>query len=143
MQVLGNSNSSADDESSKVQKGTFYVVAKELMKSNNITELAVTGHSVHVRQPNGSSSTHGYDLKLESQWYFVLKDRESQSHTPGNACRAMVNPKVGLHGAFCWVWRFAFDKVHGKLTARKLFLGTAEDVQLRGGKPIKITRDID
>ena len=82
-------------------------------------------------------------MKLESQWFFVLKDRESQSHTPGNACRAIINPKIGLHSAFCWVWRFGFDKVHGKLTARKAFLATAVDVQLRANKPIKVTRSID
>ena len=140
---MTSTNGSADDESSKVQKGNFYVVAKELMKSNNITELAVTGHSVHVRQPNGSSTTHGYDIKSESQWYFVLKDKESTNHAPGNSRRLMINSKIGLHPAFCWVWRFGFDKVHGKLTARKVFLATNMDINLRANKPIKITRNID
>ena len=30
-----------------------------------------------------------------------------------------------------------------KVDSPQTFLGTAEDVQLRGGKPIKVTRDID
>lgn len=141
--ICGNGN--GDEDNTKVQKGTFYIVVKELMKANNLSDITVTGHTIAVRQPSGTSGTHGFDIKEEHQWKFILKDKEVNTNTPGNAARMLLDPKfkTSLHPAFTWMWRFGFDKVHGKLTAKKVFLTCASDVALSSGKPIKVTRQAD
>ena len=83
--ICGNGN--GDEDNTKVQKGTFYVVVKELMKANNLSDITVTGHTIAVRQPSGTSGAHGFDIKEEHQWKFMLKDKEVNTNTPGNAAR--------------------------------------------------------
>lgn len=86
--ICGNGN--GDEDNTKVQKGTFYVVVKELMKANNLSDITVTGHTIAVRQPSGTSGTHGFDIKEEHQWKFLLKDKEVNTNTPGNAARMLL-----------------------------------------------------
>lgn len=144
--IIGNVN--ADEADQKIQKGSFYVVVKELMKSHNLADIAVTGHAVSVRQPSAGTGTHGFDIQVDSKkdatakpWHFQLKDKDPSSSTPGNAARNLLNGKVDLHPASGWMWRFGFDKVHSKLTAKKVFLVCNNDVSLKANKPIKLTRD--
>ena len=88
--MQGTNANGAEDDSSKVQKGTLYVLVKELMKAHSLADISMTGHSITVRQPGGTGGTHGFDIKVEQDWFFVLKDKESQTHVPGNACRPMI-----------------------------------------------------
>ncbi|CAK9054489.1 unnamed protein product [Durusdinium trenchii] len=145
--IIGNG--SADEAEQKVQKGSFYIVVKELMKNHNLADIAVTGHTVSVCQPSAANGTHGFDIKVSTDaqqgkpWFFQPKDKEPASYTPGNAARNVVlmNDKVALHPAFSWLRRFGFDKAHSKLTAKKAFLVCNQDVSLKANKPIKLTPD--
>ena len=45
-----------------------------------------------------------------------------------------------LANGFSWAWRFTFDSVHGKLTARKPYLVVDADLKLEKGKAIRVTK---
>ena len=132
--------SDVDAESeAKLKKGTFYVVAKEVLKAHPADKLYVTGHDVTIR-PATEGQTHGFDIvKQADTWGFQVKDKQVANWTPGNAAKQIVDKKLGLHNAVGWLWRFAFEKVHSKLTAKKPFLVLLEDIKMQPGKPVKIT----
>lgn len=105
--IVGNAG--ADEADQRVQKGSFYIVVKELMKTHNLADI---------------DSKVSTDAQQGKPWFFLPKDKEPTSYTPGNAARNLIlmNDKISLHPAFSWMWRFGFDKVHSKLTAKKAFL---------------------
>ena len=129
-----------EDNDAKVKKGSFYVVAKEALKAQPAEKLFVTGHDITIRPVGTEGQSHGFDIKHSENWGFVMKDKEVTSYVPGNAARLIVQRKVQLHSSVGWVWRYVFDKVHVKLTAKKPFLVTVEDVKMTPGKPVKITQ---
>ncbi|CAK9114216.1 unnamed protein product [Durusdinium trenchii] len=129
-----------EDNDAKVKKGSFYVVAKEALKAQPAEKLFVTGHDITIRPVGTEGQSHGFDIKRSENWGFVMKGKEVTSYVPGNAARLIVQHKVQLHSSVGWVWRYVFDKVHVKLTAKKPFLVTVEDVKMTPGKPVKITQ---
>lgn len=141
LQVIPSSGSNkAEDDMAMVHKGTFYVVVKEIMKTNHLSEINVTGYSVKVRNPTAGAGTHGFDLTKEPQDFcYQIKDKESKEHSAGNVGRHLL--KKQLNENFGWLWRFTFEKVHAKLTARKVFCVLKQDVKLLAGKPVQITCD--
>lgn len=135
------SGQSDEDNEARVKKGSLYMVAKEMLKLFPSEKLLLTGHDITIR-PVQEGQTHGFDISKQTQsWGFTLKDKEVTSWAPGSAARTLVEKKVKLHPAAGWLWRFSFDKVHAKFTAKKPFLVLVSDVKLSPGKPVKLTSD--
>ena len=132
----------SEDSNEKVRKGSFYVVAKEFLRQFPSETLNVTGHDVKIRQPS-QTDTHGFDLcrKTSGYWAFVLKDKAVTRYSSGNAAKQIIDRGVQLHPALGWLWRFQYEKVHSKLTAKKAFLVLLQDLKLTPGRPCKVTRD--
>ena len=159
---VSTSTADTEDSNSKLKKGTFYMIAKDLLKATAAQSLSITGHSVNVRS---SPSSHGFDIVAQDpKWFFICKDKEPTSYTSGNAVRMCLKQHfhpvatcwqdmLHKHPIQClfvvlqfltkvaWMWRGAFDAVHGKITIRKPLLVVNRDLQLQAGKPVKLTRD--
>ena len=142
-QVNFGSNAEEDDEdSSKCKRGSFYMVAKDLMKSSPATEISITGYKV-VSKGDAQLGEHGYDLTAEEgkPWGFTPKDKDPKSFSSGNAFRPLAQQLKPLHPNFTWMWRCNWHAVHAKLSLKKPFVTVNRDVKLEPNKPVKLIKE--
>ena len=131
-----------DKDKTKVKSGSFYMVAKELMKTSPVSDISLTGYKV-VSKGDAALGSHGYELTKEegNPWVFIPKDKDPKSWSSGNAFRGIaVSPKP-LVANFGWMWRTTWNPVHAKLTLKKPFLTVFKDIKLEAGKPVKLTKE--
>ena len=139
---LGGGGEEEDDaNNTKLKRGSFYMVAKELLKSSPVANITLTGHSV-TSKGDVALGHHGYELCPEGEAFlYAVKEKEVKSFTSGNALKGMaLNPKP-LLPSFCWLWRGSFLPVHAKISIKKPFLAVDRDLRLEANRPVKINKE--
>ena len=139
---IGSNADDEDEDSSKCKRGSFYMLAKDLMKNSPATEISLTGYKV-VSKGDAALGDHGYDLTAEegTSWGFVAKDKDPKSFSSGNAFRPLALQPKPLHPNFTWMWRCNWHAVHAKLSIKKPFLTVNRDVKLEANKPVKVVKE--
>ncbi|CAE7391880.1 unnamed protein product, partial [Symbiodinium sp. CCMP2592] len=134
-----------EDGEEGVKRGTehrssLYQVVKELHKSGASKELSCTGYKIGTKAA-GSGGTHGFALTKSDDWYYILRDKDEKKLTPGNMARELVLKGCRLSSNVVWAWKFSFDPVHTKLTAKKPMMILDQSVRLQNGKYIKLAEE--
>jgi hypothetical protein len=137
--TTGGAEAEAEDTGGKFQRGTLYMMMKNLQKLNGMKDISITSYGVVKPSTGGGvGDRHGFSLgPMTDEQHFVSRARADTKVVSGNVFKKLATKSPLEGGIAAWMWRFRWSEVHSKLTALKPFLTISQDLRLEKNKPVK------